>query len=242
MLEDSKKGLKPFNLNLLQTIYIALVSLIFPQLLSVFIYVLLSSFGLVSKSAIESIGGYFIISALTESMSLWIIYLFLKKKGISIKNVFGAVKSYLSIIGYVLGAFLLYMVSVGVVFFLISKLIPSFDAEQNQENPFKNASGGLETVLSFIALVIITPIVEEIIFRGFLYRSLKSTTTKIIAVLITSLVFGLAHMQWNVAVDTFVLSLFLIWVYESTGSLVSSIILHSVKNCLAFWIIFSQMK
>lgn len=242
MLEDDKKGLKPFNLNPLQTVYIAFVSLVFPQFLSVLIYLILSSFGIISESAIESIGGYFIISALTESMSLWIIYLFLKNKGISVIDVFGKIKSYSAVLAYVVGAFLLYMISIGVVFLIIGKLIPSFNAEQNQENPFKEANGGLEIILSFIALVIITPIVEEIIFRGFLYRALKSTTPKIVAILASSAIFGLAHMQWNVAVDTFVLSIFLIWIYERTGSLVSSMLLHSIKNCLAFVIIFSQMR
>lgn len=54
----------------------------------------------------------------------------------------------------------------------------------------------------------------------------------------TSMLFALAHGQWNVAIDTFILSFALIWVFEKTGSIWSSILLHAIKNFVAFGALF----
>jgi membrane protease YdiL (CAAX protease family) len=59
---------------------------------------------------------------------------------------------------------------------------------------------------------------------------------------ITSSLFAIAHLQvgsgepllWSAAVDTFVLSLILIYLREKTGSLWTSVGLHSLKNFIAF--------
>lgn len=61
------------------------------------------------------------------------------------------------------------------------------------------------------------------------------------AALVTSVLFGLVHMQWNVAIDTFLLSFALIYVFEKTGSLWAPIALHALKNGIAFVGIFFFM-
>ena len=56
----------------------------------------------------------------------------------------------------------------------------------------------------WIAVVIMAPLVEELTFRGFMYTRLKQGMPKWIAVVLTSLVFGIVHGTIIWAIYTFV--------------------------------------
>lgn len=136
------------------------------------------------------------------------------------------------------------------VFFLVatasSALFPGLDTNQKQEIGFDNVQGLWPLAVTFLVLVILQPIVEEIMVRGFLYSTFKKAFPVILAAITTSLLFGAAHLSGGgssgplfiAAIDTFVLSLFLIYLREKTGSLWSSITLHSIKNGVAFLALF----
>lgn len=117
------------------------------------------------------------------------------------------------------------------------QLIPNYDASQNQDVGFSTVAS-TNLILVFISLVILPPLGEEIIFRGILYTGLKSKLRKLVAALIASALFGLAHAQWNVGVDTFVLSLVAIYAFEKHKSLWLPIGLHAIKNFIAFLALF----
>jgi len=59
-----------------------------------------------------------------------------------------------------------------------------------------------------------------------------------VAALVTSLVFAAVHGQWNVAIDTFALSLVLCALREVTGTIWAGILLHMFKNAIAFYVLF----
>jgi len=115
--------------------------------------------------------------------------------------------------------------------------IPGFNAEQAQDIGYKSVVGW-QLGLAFVGLVILPPLAEEMMFRGFLYKGLASHWPKLIAALITSLLFGLVHFQWNVGVDVFILSLVLIALYEKTQNLWMCVFLHAIKNGMAFLALF----
>lgn len=89
-----------------------------------------------------------------------------------------------------------------------------------------------------IFAVIVTPVVEEVLFRGVLYpvsvRSLGVTG----GVALVSLLFGLAHVA-TYGVDiylvgqTLVAGLYLTWLRARTGSLVPSVAAHAALNLYA---------
>ncbi|RYZ49901.1 MAG: CPBP family intramembrane metalloprotease, partial [Sphingobacteriales bacterium] len=56
--------------------------------------------------------------------------------------------------------------------------------------------------------------------------------------IVTSIVFGAIHGQWNVAVDVFALSLILCSLREITGSIWAGVLLHMLKNGIAFYFLF----
>lgn len=109
---------------------------------------------------------------------------------------------------------------------------------QIQDVGFDYVNGGAALVLVFIALVILPPISEEVLFRGIIYPGLKSKFKKVAAAVVTSLLFGFAHLQWNVGVDTFVLSMIAILGYEAKKTIWVPIGIHAVKNFVAFLFLF----
>lgn len=138
----------------------------------------------------------------------------------------------------VLPAFILYFLLSALLTYLASTFIPGFNLDQAQDVGFKDLASNADLLAAFLSLVVLTPIFEEIIFRGLLFKGLRRRYTFWIAAIASSLLFAAAHMQWNVAVDTFALGLILCYLTEKSGSIVPSILLHSLKNCLAFVLLF----
>ncbi len=142
---------------------------------------------------------------------------------------------YYVLIGY--GVYFL----LSIAFLLIAQvIIPGFSVDQKQEVGFDQLGSNFEYIMAFIALVILAPIVEEVIFRGFLFTQVRKNINFWWTTLIVSLVFGLIHLQWNVGVDVFALSLVLCYVREKTGTIWAGIGIHMLKNLLAYTILFLQ--
>ena len=96
--------------------------------------------------------------------------------------------------------------------------------------------GALVIVLTGLALCISAPIVEEIFFRGLLYRSLRNRLAAVPAALIVAVIFGLGHTQYPLlerpqqAAFGFVMCL----LYERSGSLLPCIALHMLVDASGF--------
>lgn len=121
---------------------------------------------------------------------------------------------------------------------LATKFIPGFNAQQTQDVGFEGLSRPLEFVAAFLALAVITPIVEEVIFRGMLFKGLRKRLPFWVSAIFASVLFAVAHGQWNVAVDTFALSMILCYLVEKHQSIVPTILVHGLKNGLAFVLLF----
>jgi len=112
-----------------------------------------------------------------------------------------------------------------------------YKANQSQELGYQGLNGW-EIFAAFVPLVILTPIAEEIIFRGFVFKGVRRTTPFWVAALVVSALFGLAHGQWNVGLDVFAMSIISCYLVEKSGSLWPSIFLHVIKNGLAFSLVY----
>ncbi|MFT4532171.1 MAG: membrane protease YdiL (CAAX protease family) [Candidatus Saccharimonadales bacterium] len=146
---------------------------------------------------------------------------------------------------YAIIAYVLYFITFVTIAFLLSIFIPSLDVDQSQQIGF-NAAFGFDLVIVYASLVILPAIAEEIIFRGVLYQRLKNLIHPMTAAVVTSLVFGAAHLEffssgplnWIAAIDTFVFSFFLIALVVKSKSLWGAIMLHAIKNSIAFVLLF----
>jgi membrane protease YdiL (CAAX protease family) len=121
----------------------------------------------------------------------------------------------------------------GLALWLVSVLVPGFDPNQAQQNDL--IAGAVKNPwLALISLVILPPVIEETVFRGFIFPALAKRTGLIIGAILSSALFGLAHWQANISVYTFVLGLLLCFTYVRTRSLIPGILLHMANNALAF--------
>ena len=90
----------------------------------------------------------------------------------------------------------------------------------------------------FLALVIVAPLFEEIVLRGFLFTKLRKNMPFWPMAILISLLFAVAHGQINVGIMTFIMSMFCCWIREKTGSIWGAIFLHAFNNGLAFYLLF----
>ena len=135
-------------------------------------------------------------------------------------------------------SFIVYALVSSLLLALAASLLPFVDIDQVQDVGFSQLTTGYELLLAFIALVIVAPVAEEVLFRGYLFGKLKKHVPVWVAVLMTSLLFGIVHGAWNVGIDTFVLGIMLCLLRIISGSLWPSILLHMIKNGLAFYLLF----
>lgn len=117
-------------------------------------------------------------------------------------------------------------------------LVPSYDQTQVQQLGFSNFTTQYEVMLAFLALVVAAPIIEEIIFRGYLFGRLRKHAGTVVAILLTSITFAVLHMQLNVGIDVFALSILLCLLRVVTGSIWAGVLLHMIKNGLAYYVLF----
>ena len=85
-----------------------------------------------------------------------------------------------------------------------------------------------------LAVVIAAPVGEELLFRGFLYRVLRQRFGIRMALGATALLFAILHMAPQSLLPYTVLGLAFGLVYEWTGSLWASIVLHGLWNFIVF--------
>lgn len=113
-----------------------------------------------------------------------------------------------------------------------------------QDVGFNNLGGGLDNLIAFVALVILPPLGEEVLVRGYLFSGLRKSLRLWQALLITSLLFALPHLfetksgvLWAAGIDTFLLSIVLVYLREKTGALYAGMVVHMLNNLLAFLVV-----
>lgn len=117
-------------------------------------------------------------------------------------------------------------------------VFPWFNLTENQPLLYSTLISPLNKVFAAIALVVVGPILEEVIYRGLIYGKLRKKHSLITSILIVSILFGFLHGQWNVGVDVFALSVVACLMRETTGTIYAGIILHILKNTIAFYFLF----
>jgi membrane protease YdiL (CAAX protease family) len=96
------------------------------------------------------------------------------------------------------------------------------------------------TLAAFLVMVgIITPIWEEIFFRGFLYPALITATGRPAALLLSSLIFGAIHFHIPTLAPLTLAGLAFALAYEITGRLGCAIALHGVFNLATCAVLFA---
>ncbi|MGA7086805.1 MAG: type II CAAX endopeptidase family protein [Candidatus Dormiibacterota bacterium] len=137
-------------------------------------------------------------------------------------------------------AFLLQVLT-GVISAILSPLLGGM---KNPQSCSISQAFGAEPYLAVISLAVIAPVVEEVVFRGFIYGGLRTRLGVALSVVVSAALFALAH-TFSVGGSILLLgpSLFLAGValalvYERTRSLVPGMVLHASFNLIAVVAIF----
>lgn len=134
--------------------------------------------------------------------------------------------------------FVAYLILTAILLTLATNFLPFIDLEQAQDVGFQQIGQRYELLLAFLALVIFAPIAEEVLFRGYLFGKLRQKVPLWVAILITSVLFGAVHGQFNVGLDTFALSVAMCLAVVWAKSLWPAILIHMLKNGIAFYFLF----
>lgn len=101
----------------------------------------------------------------------------------------------------------------------------------------------LDTNVMIVVAVLLVPIVEETLFRGVLFGSIRAKS-RVLAYIVSALVFSVYHLwqffiggfEWSMLLyllQYIPASLALCWCYERSGSIWSPIVLHAAINLIS---------
>jgi len=125
---------------------------------------------------------------------------------------------------------------------LVSLIMNSLIEKQNGSNPLLeivlNNNNYLSFILLFVTTTLLAPLFEEIIFRGILLPTLSRDFGIILGIIVSAFIFALAHLSLGEMPPLFVLGVGLGITRIASGSLLSSVIMHSFWNGLTFFNLF----
>ena len=125
--------------------------------------------------------------------------------------------------------------ALGCFFFLeyVMYVIPFPESLMNSLNDSllsTTASGPF--LLSFLANVIAAPILEEVFFRGLIFGRLNRAMPTVVAMIITSLLFGLMHGHPVWIIWAFCFGMIINYIRVQSGSIIPGLIIHMILNAI----------
>ena len=152
------------------------------------------------------------------------------KRGAILKDYFALNGFAWRTLGFWLLVFIVLQIAIG---FLVEALgadeIPNF--MMNLEYPTVT-----NKILLLVAVMVAAPVVEEVVFRGFLLKGFANSFMGVhAAVLLTSALWAVIHMQYEIAylIAIFVIGVVFAYARIQTNSLFIPMIMHSLMNLLA---------
>lgn len=113
-------------------------------------------------------------------------------------------------------------------------IVPDIKVQEELRKLFAAVPDTLpNTVLLFAAVAIIAPLIEELLFRGLLQKSLSYKMPVWAAIAISALIFGAVHMDFYAMPPLVMMGAIFGLIYHLTGSLRVTILLHMVNNAAA---------
>ncbi len=95
-------------------------------------------------------------------------------------------------------------------------------------------------VLMRFSAIVVAPICEEIVFRGYLYGVAKRYCGPLAAAMSSALVFSAAHASLVALLPLALFGLLLAWLYERTGSIWAPIAVHACFNAATVVVLMVQ--
>lgn len=125
------------------------------------------------------------------------------------------------------------------LFHLIYATLLAFFGLQTQPGLDKIFTNTAFPALLFVGGAFIAPFVEEIFFRGFIFSGLRQHWGWQKAIVISSVLFALAHLVPTSLLPVFLLGLIFAFVAQISGSIWPAIIIHTFNNLIALLMVLT---
>lgn len=87
----------------------------------------------------------------------------------------------------------------------------------------------------YFAICLVAPFVEEVVFRGAILRALLGHFSRHwVAIVVSALLFSVAHFNPAQMPHAFIIALLLGWMYYRTGSILPGVLFHWINNTVAY--------
>ncbi|MBO1910191.1 CPBP family intramembrane metalloprotease, partial [Microvirga sp. 3-52] len=123
------------------------------------------------------------------------------------------------------------IIMVGVVFITVLTSFFGNTWENSKTEAMQQDVSFFKVLIAIISAAIISPIYEEIFYRGFLFRWFRTRVGLIGSILFSSLIFSIVHIPtYNVIPVAFFSGVIFALAYERTNSIWPSVIIHGLTN------------
>lgn len=124
--------------------------------------------------------------------------------------------------------------------FFVSYIMELLPIPEDMMNAYVQASSPLlqsqNLFIQIIALAVVAPIAEEIVFRGLILSRFKKAMPTVVAIVLSAVLFGLVHLQLLWIIYATLIGILLAVVAEQEKSIGASILLHMAINFSALFV------
>jgi membrane protease YdiL (CAAX protease family) len=195
------------------------------------LFLLLNIIASVSRPSIEISPRNLLANLLLTAFVVLVIVTFLQLRGFDLSSLAGLFK-----IGFaralVTGVILL-LAAYPFIFLantITQRLFGSGSSKQNIVELFSGSHTIEQRIIIIVFAVAIAPVVEEFLFRFFLYGVIKRYLGRFLGIIVSALLFAAAHAHFPSFVPLFVLGSCFTIAYEWSGSILVAMTMHSLFN------------
>jgi len=158
---------------------------------------------------------------------------------------FRATPSDLGLVGRLRWRWLLWGIAAGVAVFAASNVVEVLmkgifgSHPQPQTLVLAKHHGFVDLALDFMSVSVAAPVAEEIFFRGFLFTGLVQRMSPLLAMAITGICFGFAHLDPWSFLPICTIGFGLAWTFYATRSLWVNIVAHATVNTISLIAVYT---
>lgn len=97
-----------------------------------------------------------------------------------------------------------------------------------------NTQYSVSMITGVIVFGIITPVAEELVFRGAIYNRLKRYFSPLIAIIVSSFIFGIYHGNMVQLIYATIMGVCMALIYEVCGKLSAPVLFHAGANTIVY--------
>lgn len=124
----------------------------------------------------------------------------------------------------------------------LNNILPFFEKTMNNYINLLDTITGTDSVLSFIAVALLAPIAEELLFRGLIQKRLSNIMPVTVAIIIQAFLFGFYHLNIVQGIYAFLIGLAAGFLVHSYKTVKVSILLHIAINATSYLISYAPMQ